>query len=290
MTESITESRIALPGFEMAIRHCGTGPLVVCLHGFPDTAETWHGLLPALASAGYHAVAPFMRGYAPSGVPADDAYNAYTLAKDVVALADALAPGAPFYLVGHDWGAITGYATASLAGERLAAMVTAAVPPTSRFLANMRPAQMRRSWYMGFFQLAGIAERALAARDMALIDRLWRDWSPGWAFTKADIAPVKAALAAPANRRAALRYYRALPGLLVDKRQRERVMAWRTAVPTRIVYGEADGCIGPDIFAGSQNCFDGPFDMQALAAGHFMHREDPAAFERLVLGWLDTHR
>ena len=93
MTESIAESRIALPDFEMAISHCGTGPLVVCLHGFPDTGETWDGLLPALAGAGYHAVAPFMRGYAPSGVPVDDAYNAYTLAKDVVALADALAPG-----------------------------------------------------------------------------------------------------------------------------------------------------------------------------------------------------
>ncbi len=263
---------------------------MLCLHGFPDSAQTWDALLPGLADAGYQAVAPFMRGYAPSDVPGDGAYDALTLARDVLALADALAPEAPFYLVGHDWGAITGYAAASLAGARLAALVTAAVPPTSRFLAHMSAAQMRRSWYMGFFQLPGVAERALAARDMALIDRLWRDWSPGWAYTRADIAPVKAALSARANRRSALGYYRALPGVVLNKRQRRRMMAWRTTVPTRIVYGETDGCIGPEVFAGSQTCFDGPFDMQALAAGHFMHREAPVAFERLVLDWLHAHR
>ncbi|WP_348761080.1 alpha/beta hydrolase [uncultured Salinisphaera sp.] len=290
MTTPIETIEIARAGWSQTVRRCGQGPLVLCLHGFPDSAHTWDDLLPALAGAGYHAAAPFMRGYAPSGVPADGRYDAAALAGDVIALADELAPGERFYVVGHDWGAVSAYAAASAAPARLAAMVTAAVPPTGRFLASMGPAQMRRSWYMGFFQLRGVAEAAVAARDMALIDRLWRDWSPGWAYSRADIAPVKEALARPENRRAALAYYRTLPPLVFNRRARRRVMAWRTAVPTRIVYGEDDGCIGPASFKDCEQCFNGPIDCQALSAGHFMHREDPAAFTRLVLDWFAVHR
>ena len=155
MTTPIESIEIARAGWSQTVRRCGQGPLALCLHGFPDSAHTWDDLLPALAGAGYHAAAPFMRGYAPSGVPADGRYDATALAGDVIALANELAPGERFYVVGHDWGAVSAYAAASAAPARLAAMVTAAVPPTGRFLATMGPAQMRRSWYMGFFRYPG---------------------------------------------------------------------------------------------------------------------------------------
>jgi len=284
MTSAIHSIDTVVNDLDMRLRSCGEGPLVLCLHGFPDSAHTWDDLLIRLAAAGYRAVAPFTRGYVPTGVPGNTRYDAPTLARDALTLAATLSDE-PFYLVGHDWGAITGYAAAGAAPERIRAMVTAAVPPTACFLANMCFAQLRRSWYMLFFQLPGIAERALAANDMALVNRLWRDWSPGWDFTDADIAHVKQALGNPASRGAALGYYRALRPLLLKSQQRRAVMAWRSAVATRVIRGREDGCIAPDVFQGSERCFDGAFDMQTFDAGHFMHREQPDAFADSVIEW-----
>ena len=84
----------------------GEGPLVLLLHGFPDNAMTWDRVMPGLADAGYRAVAPFMRGYPPSEIPADGRYDAAALAGDVAALIDALNDGRPAFVMGHDWGAI----------------------------------------------------------------------------------------------------------------------------------------------------------------------------------------
>src|ERR1700730_10721104 len=90
---------------EFALIEAGSGPLVLCLHGFPDTAHTWRHLLPELAGAGYHAVAPWMRGYAPTGIPADGCYQTGALATDACALHDALGGDGRAVLIGHDWGA-----------------------------------------------------------------------------------------------------------------------------------------------------------------------------------------
>src|SRR5690242_7115926 len=81
------------------------GPLALCLHGFPDTAYGWRHLLPELAERGYRAVAPFLRGYAPTSVPADGAYQTGALAADAIALHEALGGGPDAVLIGHDWGA-----------------------------------------------------------------------------------------------------------------------------------------------------------------------------------------
>src|SRR6266849_10786709 len=88
--------------------HCletGEGPLALCLHGFPDSAWTYRHLLPELAKAGYRAVAPFMRGYHPTGIPAK-LTDTNDLAADVVALHDALGGDGNAVLIGHDWGAV----------------------------------------------------------------------------------------------------------------------------------------------------------------------------------------
>src|SRR6187402_33838 len=98
MSSSQTEvSRVEANGVDFAYLHTGPddGPLALCLHGFPDSAHTWRHLLPALASAGYHAVAPFMRGYAPTAVPADGRYQTGALATDAIALHEALGGGKP---------------------------------------------------------------------------------------------------------------------------------------------------------------------------------------------------
>src|SRR5471030_1106725 len=79
------------------------GPLALCLHGFPDSAHTWRFLLPELAKAGFHAVAPFLRGYAPTAIPTDGRYQVGVLARDGNALHEALGGKGDAVIIGHDW-------------------------------------------------------------------------------------------------------------------------------------------------------------------------------------------
>lgn len=208
------------------------GPLAICLHGFPDSAWTWRFLGPRLAADGRRVVAPFMRGYAPTDVPADRDYSIAALGRDVLAARDALGGGEDTVLVGHDWGAVAAYAVAA----RFTRVVTLAWPP-GPWLFSLRGRQAARqarlSWYMAFAQLRGIAERALPR----LVPRLWADWSPGYDAAE-DVARFLAAIDGPGRRRAVLGPYRAL----ADPRNR----AWR-AVPVPRgawlhLHGRDDGC------------------------------------------------
>lgn len=274
-------------GIRFVAQAIGEGPLVLCLHGFPDSAHSFHELLPVLADAGYRGVAPFMRGYAPTAVPADRAFDPDTLGRDVLGLADALGAQS-FFVVGHDWGAVAGYAAAALAPERIHGIVAAAVPPLRLFLRNQNPRQLRRSWYMGFFQLRGLADRKVAANDCALVEQLWRAWSPDWDFAEDQIAPVKAILANPGARRAALDYYRALPAALISPRRRKerRRLLGRLDVRALVVNGSSDACIGAEMFRGTEACFTRDCRRLTLPAGHFMHRECPDEFAGEVVSFL----
>ena len=98
-------------------------PLVVCLHGFPDTAQTFRGQLPVLVDAGYRAIAPMLRGYEPSSQPEDNDYTLATMARDVIVWLDQLGEQ-QVHLVGHDWGAAITYAAGALAPERFASLTT----------------------------------------------------------------------------------------------------------------------------------------------------------------------
>lgn len=278
---------LAANGLTFAARAAGSGPLVLCLHGFPDSPHTWDSLLPRLAGAGYRAVAPFLRGYAPTDVPADGDYSIATLGLDAIGLADALGEK-DFYIVGHDWGAIMAYSAASYAPTRIRGIVTAAVPPMRRFLGNMNPAQFMRSWYIAYFQLPLLPQQQVRRNNCKFVDRIWQAWSPQWAYGKADIAPVKNIFSRPQNCQAALGYYRALPRTLFGPRngpERRQIFS-ALNVPARVICGEQDGCIGAQQFAGTQNCFTQPCELVTMQAGHFMHREQPGVFNDKVLEFL----
>src|SRR5512135_27547 len=105
-------------GVRFATLEAGDGPLVLCLHGFPDDARSFRHQLPALAKAGFRAVAPFMRGYAPTEVPADGRYQSAVLSQDIVALISALGSSSA-YVFGHDWGAVAAYGAAVLAPDKV---------------------------------------------------------------------------------------------------------------------------------------------------------------------------
>ncbi len=260
-------------------------PLVLVLHGFPDTPHGFAPVLARLARAGRFAVAPFLRGYAPS--TGEGPFDVDTLADDVLAIAEALAPGAPFSLVGHDWGAVVTYGVLTRS-ERVRAAVTLSVPHPVAFLENLarNPAQLRRSAYMGLFQLRGVAERVVARDHFAFVDRLFRDWSPGLRIDRASLDRVKAAIAPSFP--AALEYYRALAWPPGEALRRIRDARARTIVtPTLHLTGARDGCIGPEVGRAQQRWFGGPFQSTVIeGAGHFLQMEQPELVAARVIDWL----
>jgi len=265
-------------------------PLAVLLHGFPDSAHTWRHLGPALADAGYHVVAPFLRGYAPSAVPADGRYQTGVLALDALALRDVLGGGPRDVIVGHDWGATATWSAAAYSPSSWARVVGMAVPPAGLIgQAFLRYEQLKKSWYMFFFQ-HGLSDVVVGLDDLAFIDGLWADWSPGFDATE-ELELLKPSLRAPENLAAALGYYRAtLSGVGVDPALDDIQNAGSVAPPqpTLYLHGVTDGCIGIEVADGADDVLTAPGSRveRIDGAGHFLHLEQPDVVNRLVVDFL----
>ena len=276
-------------GLDFAYLEQGSGPLVLLLHGFPDSAHTWSHLMPALAAAGFRAVAPFLRGYHPTAIPADGYYDKATLAADVAALIGALGDGQPAFLVGQDWGAIVAYAVLAACPELVRRAVVMAVPHPAEVAASMlEPKHVHRSFHWWFFQLPDLPERALLNNDAAFIDYLWSYWTRPGHEDKAHIAGVKAMLRRPGVLTATLGYYRAMldaargdPALDELRRRMERPIT----VPTLALCGADD--LRAELMNDQGRHFAGEYRYAEVeGAGHFPQREQPAEVTRLVLDWL----
>jgi pimeloyl-ACP methyl ester carboxylesterase len=277
---------LQLADVELSCTIRGEGPLVICAHGFPDSERSFRAQLEPLVARGYRVVCPTMRGYAPSGVPRDGRYDAAALARDLCAIADQLSPNEKVRLVGHDWGAIAGYAAAALAPQRFSHLVTMAVPHLATVLPRLvRPAQLRRSWYIYYFQLRGLAERRLAENELALVEQLWRDWSPSFHPSKEDMDHVKAAIRPRIQ--PVIGYYRAFfaPSSLIGEPR--RLLLAKTPVPTLYFHGVQDGCIGVDLMDGMERHFLKGVELHRInGAGHFVHLERPDVVNPILLDFL----
>jgi len=185
------------------------GPIVLCLHGFPDNARSFRFQLPAFEKAGYRVVAPTLRGYEAGSQPEDGDYSVEAMAGDVVAWIDHLGADR-VHLVGHDWGAVISYLAGAMAPERFHSLTTIAVPHAARLTDGILkvPRQLRLSWYMQFFQLRGLADWAVERNDWALVRRLWRDWSPSFTLPEAEWAQLRETFEGPGVKQAMLAYYR----------------------------------------------------------------------------------
>ncbi len=266
------------------------GPLAICLHGFPDSAHTWRHLLPRLADAGYRAVAPFLRGYAPTEVPSDGRFQTAASAMDALALRDALGGGADSVIIGHDWGAIITHIAANVRPEAFAKVVTIAVPPGNAvgvaFLSNL--AQIKRSWYMFFFQHP-FADFVVGANDLAYIDMLWADWSPGFDATE-ELALLKPSLRDPANLQAALGFYRATLGAGYNDPALQSAQDLSSTIPSQpllYLHGRTDGCMGAEVaeFAAAELTSNARAEF-VDGVGHFMHLEKPNEVNDIILSFL----
>ncbi len=265
------------------------GPLALCLHGFPDTAHTWRHLLPELSRAGFRAVAPFLRGYAPTSLPADGHYQVGALVRDANALHDVLGGDEDAVIIGHDWGALATYGAVAHQPDRWRRAVTAAVPPTAAIgMSLFTYAQLQKSWYMFFF-LSPLAEVALPLDDYSFIDHLWSDWSPGYDGAW-DVARVKESIGDPERIVAAIGYYRAMydPSLQVPELADEQAaMLLPTPKPTLYLHGRDDNCM---LLSSMGSPLDFMAEGSALEvvddAGHFLHVERPETVNRRIINFL----
>ena len=291
---TLEQIEVKANGLRFAALACGPadGPLALCLHGFPDSPHTWCYLLPALAESGFRAVAPWLRGYAPTDVPADASYGVGALIADTSALHDALGGDGRAVLIGHDWGALAAYGAASYAPERWARLVTGAVPPVGAIgMKLFSYDQLKRSFYMFVFQ-SPMAEMAVGADDMAFIAGLWRDWSPGYDSAKDEagvVAGVKDALRDPANLAAAIGYYRAMLGTTPPDPAYDAQAAAAGATPpqpTLYLHGDQDGCMGVEVADDALAFLSaGSRVVIVPGTGHFLHVEKPAEVNELICGW-----
>jgi len=265
----------------------GAGPLVLCLHGFPDNAYTYRYLLPVLADAGFRGVAPFMRGYSPTGKPADDRFESILLGQDAVALIGALGAKEAF-VVGHDWGGFAALASAVLAPERVRKIVTLGVAHPAAMGTDYDT--LKGSWHAYFFQMP-FAESAVAANDYDFIVRWWRDASPQYDPPPELIDSVKATFRLPGVLTSALNYYRhtfhpanrdpALNGL------REKIATTPIPVPALAFHGTRDRPGRMPAFERMDSHFAASLEKVAIpGAGHFIHLERPNEVNTKIVEFL----
>jgi pimeloyl-ACP methyl ester carboxylesterase len=259
----------------------GDGPLVVLLHGFPEFWFGWRSQIPALAEAGFRAVAPDMRGYNLSSRPGRvAAYSIDRLAADVRDLIRERGADRAF-LVAHDWGAGAAWATAMDHPEVVERLAILNGPHPRRMLRGLRqPRQLARSWYMFFFQLPWLPERLLSAAGYSALRRAFDDARPG-AFTPQDVARYVEAWSQPGAATAMLNYYRAAFRQL-PRRAQERIRPIRA--PTLVIWGERDRALGADL--AEPDRADVPNLERVVRmpdASHWVQHDEPERVGRLLI-------
>lgn len=262
------------------------GPVVLCLHGFPDTR---HGFFPAtgpstgaaLADAGYRVIAPAMRGTEPDCIPPDGDYSPNALAADALAFVAAL--GGRAAIVGNDWGALATYLAAIRAPQAVTHAITLGIPHPRA--VRWSPRMLWAARHMLAFQLQGQAARAVRKNDFAALDDLYRRWSPGWQRTPDALAEVKNAYRKPGVLEAALGPYSAMRRHL---RELYRELRTPIQVPTLALFGGADPSVPPSFYERARSGFAASYRWESLpAVGHFVHREDPTGVASRVIAFIE---
>jgi pimeloyl-ACP methyl ester carboxylesterase len=275
---------------EVAAFALGSGPLALCLHGYPDSAWTWRHLMPELADLGYRAVAPFNRGYAPTSLAPTGRYQSGVLGVDANHIHDALDGDQDAVIIGHDWGAMATYAATGLEPGRWRRAVAAAAPPgpvtgTGFFTFD----QLRLSWYV-FFQLTDLAEGVIPLDDYDYIRRLWAIWSPGYDSSE-DVDKFVASMPTAEHLAAALGTYRQTMDFARADPALKDAQAAAFGIPTMpllYLHGELDGSFSPALGAtvGEYLTVPGSRAVMVPDAGHFLHLEKPGQFNEEILAFL----
>ena len=260
------------------------GPLVLLLHGFPESRHSWRAALPGLALAGYRAVAPDQRGYSPGARPDPKNLPNYAFEKliaDAIDIADASgAAGKRFHLVGHDWGGQVSWGVADKHPERLASLTILSRPHPQSFRRALQMPdgeQKNRSRHHRAFLEPDTGVKLLADNAKRL-----RDGPFGQGVPAAAVEAHLAVLGNSEAMEAALAWYRANAGLAAE--------VGTIKVPTLYIWGDADATVGPTAAGGTREFVSASFGMEILpGVGHFVMDQAPAKATELLLGHLKRH-
>lgn len=259
------------------------GPVVLLLHGFPESSHEWREQLPALAHAGYRAVAPDQRGYSARARPETvEAYHVDHLVADVLAVIDHVG-GAPVHLVGHDWGAIVAWTLAGRHPDRLRSLTAVSVGhplALAQAIGDPGSDQAHRSAYVRLFQQPKLPERLLMAGEGAGIRALFANT----AFTDRTAMDVYVSLLLePGALTGALNWYRALDVATLAG-------IGTVSVPTLFVWSTDDPALGREAAEGTSRYMTGPYRFVELdGVNHWIPEDAPEHLNHVLLEHLARH-
>lgn len=260
------------------------GEPVVLLHGFPETSHMWTGIMRQLADAGYRCLAPDQRGYSPGARPEDvEAYSYRNLVSDVFALADAAGFGR-FHLIGHDWGALVGWACVSVPdAARITSWTALSVPHTQAFARAVRddPEEEPYRQILQFLLTEGAPEAW--AQNPALLKSVWTDSSDE------EVEEYLRVLSAPGALRAAANWYRASRAHARSLEDPDAPFG-EVATPSLLIWGKEDPYVRRMSIDLAREYMRGPYRAVELDAGHWLAQQQPARVTEEILAHLRANR
>jgi pimeloyl-ACP methyl ester carboxylesterase len=278
-------NRIEANGLSFAYDEAGTGQdIALCLHGFPESRFSWRYQLPVLAEAGWHAVAPDLRGYGDTTRPLGRGnYRMDMLVQDVAALFDAFGARRRL-LIAHDWGALIAWSFAIAKTRPLDGLIIMNVPHPAIFQRVLRSsfAQLRKSWYLFFFQLPYVPEAMLGAKGARAIGQAFRGMAVDKsAFPRDVLAHYQDNASKPGALTAMINYYRANFLTLASKQVTPAI-----GVPVLMIWGEEDTALGLELTEG-YGPYVNDFTLARLPrVSHWVQQEAPVQVNAHLRNWL----
>ncbi len=286
MTAPIRTAMVNANGLTFEVDQCGDGnKFALLLHGFPESKFSWRHQLPLLASLGYTAWAPNMRGYGktsrPQGIPA---YHIDNLVADAAALIDA-AGAKETLLIAHDWGAIVAWQLAIRKTRPLSRLIIMNVPHPACMTRELRTwRQLRKSWYVFFFQLPWLPERVLTTKSAEAVHRAFYDMAVDKSrFPVAVTDEFRRTSLEPGAMTAMINYYRAA------LRAGEAVMNPQPGTvdtPTLMIWGEEDVALDKATTIGTDEYVKNLTLRYLPGVSHWVQQEAPEKVNAMIAAWL----
>jgi pimeloyl-ACP methyl ester carboxylesterase len=285
--DNLNKQHIETNGIRLHVVQAGPedGPLVILLHGFPEFWYGWRHQVEALAAAGYRCWAPDQRGYNLSDKPKGvNAYHLDTLAGDILGLMDAAGQDKAV-VIGHDWGAVVAWHLATHHAERVEKLGILNVPHPSIIAQTLRRSrsQLRKSWYMFFFQIPWLPEWLLGRNDaQGARELLRRSGMPG-SFTEEDLEHYRAAWTQSGALKSMINWYRSAIRTWFGYSFRSDPKLPHITVPTLMLWGVQDTALGYEMAQPSIDlCEDGELVPFEDATHWVQHDEAEAVTQRLL--------
>ncbi|MFY0643511.1 MAG: alpha/beta hydrolase [Bacteroidia bacterium] len=285
MDQDIIEVKIEANSYVFDCLECGNpeNPLVVLLHGFPESAIVYTRLMQDLSLLGYYCIAPNLRGYSAGARPKGKSYyHLNHLTKDILEIVDSINKK-DFHLIGHDWGAGIGWKLVHDYSSRILSWTALSLPHLQAFFESILTdkEQKVKSRYVNLFQIPYLPEWKLRSYDFKILRKLWSRQSEKEIATYIGICKEKYALTAMLN------YYRA-SNKLYKSAKTQKVMG-NIATPTLFIWGNRDIAIGRTAVSWSHKYMTGQYEFIELDAGHWLLQTNYEKIMNAITNHLSNH-